>query len=68
MQFVSWLASEVLPTSDPKLELCLCGSRRTFRDSNSYNQRLSVAVALKFTVRVVHKGTQKIWSDFNKAF
>ena len=31
-----------------------------------------VAVALKFTVHVrssiIHKGTQKIWSDFNKAF
>ena len=30
-------------------------------------------VALKFTVHVqcssiIHKGTQKIWSDFNKAF
>ena len=23
---------------------------------------------VKFTVHVIHKGTQKIWSDFNKAF
>ena len=34
----------------------------------------SIAVAQKFTMHdivassIIHKGTQKIWSDFNKAF
>ena len=51
--FHGWLHNgEVLPLS-------WSYAYRTFRDSNSYNQRFSVAVALKFTVHAFIKGHRK---------